>query len=202
MCLATKREYSGEITDPSFKRQQRNNKPSSENACLGHLLNLIPGKEQRVEISNRNVTTIGRSRSCDVILNEPDISTFHAEFHLLKMDVDSFQRNLINVIDKSRNGTFINGNRLVKKDYILKNGDRIVFGKSCSFLFKYASSSSTDIENDDANANSEIRPYKDDNGVFKKPQKGITSSQNAITGSVTRKSSKTKPCLLYTSRCV
>ncbi|CAI4058112.1 hypothetical protein N7582_001021 [Saccharomyces uvarum] len=198
MCLTTKREHSGEITDPSFKRQQRDNdgKLSLEYSCLGHLVNLIPGKEQKIEISNRSITTIGRSRSCDVILNEPDISTFHAEFHLLQMDVDSFQRNLVNVIDKSRNGTFINGNRLVKKDYILKNGDRIVFGKSCSFLFKYASSSSG-IENDDENTSSEARTSKNDDEVFKKPQIGAASSQNAMISSTSKKIIKTKPVSFF-----
>ncbi|CAI4057507.1 hypothetical protein SKDZ_04G1420 [Saccharomyces kudriavzevii ZP591] len=197
MCLATKREHSGGLINPSFKRQQRNNKCGSEYACLGHLVNLIPGKEQQVEISNRSVTTIGRSRSCDVILNEPDISTFHAEFHLLQMNVDSFQRNLINVIDKSRNGTFINGNRLVKKDYILKNGDRIVFGKSCSFLFKYASSSFADLENDDGSAGPETHPSKNGDDVFKKPQIGAASSQNSIIGSVPKKTIKTKPVSFF-----
>ncbi len=197
MSLSTKREHSGDVTDSSFKRQQRSNKPSSEYTCLGHLVNLIPGKEQKVEITNRNVTTIGRSRSCDVILSEPDISTFHAEFHLLQMDVDNFQRNLINVIDKSRNGTFINGNRLVKKDYILKNGDRIVFGKSCSFLFKYASSSSTDIENDDEKVGSESRSYKNDDEVFKKPQISATSSQNATISAAIRKLNKTRPVSFF-----
>lgn len=106
------------------------------------------------------------------------------------MEVNGIFRKLINIIDSSRNGTFVNGNRLIKKDKILKNGDKIVFGKSCSFLFKYLSISETqtyqveeqttatsEISGNDALKSFENKQYQN-NGVFKKPLYGsITESQ-------------------------
>ncbi|SCU97038.1 LAFA_0G09428g1_1 [Lachancea sp. 'fantastica'] len=101
------------------------------------LVSLIPGREGKYTIQAKPVTTIGRSRNCDIALTEPDISTTHCELCVLSVEIDGGSRQIVNIVDRSRNGTFVNGNRLVKKDYILRNGDRIVFGKSCSFLFKY-----------------------------------------------------------------
>lgn len=184
-----KREHSEDLVE-SNKRQQTTLSASDDSALIGHLVSLIPGKECTFNIWDKELTTVGRSRSCDVTLNEPDISTVHCELHLIKMEVDGIQRKLMNIIDKSRNGTFINGSRLVKKDCILKNGDRIVFGKSFSFLFKYTTLS-VDENIEDTNTNKEsisvvdnistISKDKDDGeNVFKKPLFSFTSSQNAL----------------------
>ncbi|CAB4257077.1 similar to Saccharomyces cerevisiae YDL101C DUN1 Cell-cycle checkpoint serine- threonine kinase required for DNA damage-induced transcription of certain target genes [Maudiozyma barnettii] len=185
----SKREHSDDILQ-SNKRQQTGLTNLQEKEILpvvAQLFNLIPGKECTYDITEKSVTTIGRSRSCNITLNEPDISTVHCELHLIDMEVDGVHRKLINIIDKSRNGTFINGSRLVKKDCILKNGDRIVFGKTFSFLFKYSSIS--DLDNTGSNFITAVPDLdstvatgesKDENNVFKKPQFSFTSSQNAL----------------------
>ena len=188
MSTAVKRERSDEVHQPMKRQQTIVGEHSS--IPVATLLNLIPGKEQTISIDNKTVTTVGRSRSCDIILTETDISTVHCELYLIKMNIDNIERSLINIIDKSRNGTFINGNRLVKKDCILKNGDRVVFGKGCSFLFKYtASSNLQEIEDSTATSQSEhneeftgesvVATKSASEVVFKKPQLGFTSSQNA-----------------------
>ncbi|KAH3901174.1 related to DNA damage response protein kinase DUN1 [Saccharomycodes ludwigii] len=106
---------------------------------LASLYNIIPGKEDEIyDIFSKNKTKIGRSRSCDIILHEPDISTVHCILYCIPSSADPTIK-VLNIIDnKSRNSTYINGNKLVKRDYVLKNGDKIVMGKSCSFIFKYA----------------------------------------------------------------
>lgn len=139
--------------------------------ALARLVNLIPGKDKNFELVEKPVITVGRSRQCDIMLNESDISTVHCEFYLIQMDVDGVKRTLLNIVDKSRNGTFINGSRLVKKDKILKNGDRLVLGKSCSFLFKYI------FEDDERNVSIE-QPKSD--GVFEKPKVGFSNSQSTL----------------------
>lgn len=139
--------------------------------ALARLVNLIPGKDKNFELVEKPVITVGRSRQCDIMLNESDISTVHCEFYLIQMDVDGVKRTLLNIVDKSRNGTFINGSRLVKKDKILKNGDRLVLGKSCSFLFKYI------FEDDERNVSIE-QPKSD--SVFEKPKVGFSNSQSTL----------------------
>lgn len=127
--------------------------------------------------------TVGRSRHCDVVLKEADISTIHCELHTIQVELDRGTRKLINIVDKSRNGTFINGNRLVKMDYLLKNGDRIVFGKSTSFLLKYTGA--------DDEIDGSSKPINGD-GIFKKPQMAASSSQTSI-----RKKLKQRPISVF-----
>lgn len=142
--------------------------------AIARLVNLIPGKEKNIELYNTPIISIGRSRQCDVVLNESDISTIHCKLYLLQMDVDGVKRTLLNIVDKSRNGTFINGNRIVKKDTILKNGDKLVFGKSCSFLFKYITGQ------EDSNRSQHAVGSQPDESVFKKPKVGFSSSQTSL----------------------
>lgn len=138
------------------------------------LLSLNPDRQQTIPINDSVKTTVGRSRSCHITLDEPDISTVHAEFHMIELELNEFTRKMINVIDKSRNGTFINGDRLVKRDYVLKNGDKVVFGKSCSFLFKYTDS--TELSSSQTQMTSTTN-NSDYDGVFRKP---LFSSQNTM----------------------
>lgn len=145
------------------------------------MINLIPGKDKSFDLYEKPVTTIGRSRQCDVILSESDISTVHCELYVIQMDAGGVRRTLLNIVDKSRNGTFINGGRLVKKDAVLKNGDRLVFGKSCSFLFKYV------FEDEEYKENVSENTAKA-NDVFEKPKLGFGTSQNPL-----RKFAKTRP---------
>lgn len=140
------------------------------------LFSLIPEKQEQIALAEQSKVTFGRSRSCDIVLSAPDISTLHAELHLIEMQINGFKRKLFNIIDKSRNGTFVNGHKLIKKDYVLKNGDKIVFGKGCSYLFKY-----TSPREDSLLQPSTSQEY---DGVFKKP---LFSSQGAG-----RRSSKQK----------
>ncbi|CCH59551.1 hypothetical protein TBLA_0B07330 [Henningerozyma blattae CBS 6284] len=179
-------------------------------APLAELISLIPGKEQKIDIYDKPTTSVGRSRSCDIVLPEIDISTIHAYLNLVEMEVDNIQRKLINIVDNSRNGTFVNGNKLVKKDQILKNGDKVVFGRSCSFLFKYLTCSQENEEDhnttlteksrentlveggsiqlSEAETDSRQQTDKcsnevkstDNDDVFKKPQFGFTSSQTML----------------------
>lgn len=137
---------------------------------------MIPGKEQSIELPAHPVISVGRSRHCDIILKEADISTIHCQLYTIQMDLDRGNRKMVNIVDKSRNGTFINGNRLIKRDYILKNGDRIVFGKSSSFLFKY-----TAIP-DEIEVGMDLTASKLNNndGVFKRPQLAASSSQSSL----------------------
>lgn len=148
---------------------------------VGNFMSLIPGKEQKITIYNDLVTSVGRSRTCNITLNEPDISTVHCQLYLLEVNVEDTTRKLINIVDKSRNGTFINGNKLVKRDYVLKNGDRVVFGRSCSFLFKYRADS------DDQSTSSQMLDNQENrDSVFRKPL--FSSSQ----GTTSRNLAKTK----------
>lgn len=195
MTSTIKRKGSDDIViQNTISKRQQTGLVDEKSIEIATLVNIIPGKDQKIPITDKLRTTIGRSRSCDIHLNEPDISTIHCEFNLIKMNVDGVERRLLNIIDKSRNGTFINGNKLVRKDLILKNGDKIVFGKSCSFLFKYISFNEdlNDIAVDDkssapndavvslnsnSNQNAITGPKSED--VFKKPQFAFTSSQSA-----------------------
>lgn len=139
-------------------------------------MSLIPEREQIIHITNSQKISIGRSRSCNITLTEPDISTIHAELFTIEVQLNGNKRKMINIIDKSRNGTFINGDRLVKKDYVLKNGDKIVFGKSCSYLFKYAQlSENSEKDHNQAAQSSQGTQRNDYDGVFRKP---LFSSQN------------------------
>lgn len=156
------------------------------------MVSLIPGKEQSYEIKDKSVTSVGRSRSCDIVLQEPDISTVHCELYIVSMKLDNSERKLINIVDKSRNGTYINGNKLIKRDYVLKNGDRVVFGKRCSFLFKYASTTFEDLNEEDKASDISDENRKDESSVFKKPQFSFTSSQSQV-----RKFAKLKPLSFF-----
>ena len=178
MKLSTKRNHSGEDGVSIYKKPHVSERTSNDDGAtdptankqkIAALMSLIPGKENRIEIYDKLRTIIGRSRSCDIVLHEADISTIHCELNLIRMEVDGRERKLINIVDRSRNGTYINGNKLVKKDCILKNGDRVVFGRSCSFLFRYHSESSLgQSENEREEATTE-RSNKDSDRTFRKP---------------------------------
>lgn len=196
MTSTIKRKGSDDIViHHNMSKRQQTGIVDEKSIEIATLVNIIPGKDQKIPLTDKLKTIVGRSRSCDIQLNEPDISTMHSELNLIKMNVDGIDRNLFNIIDKSRNGTFINGNKLVRKDVILKNGDKVVFGKSCSFLFKYTSfdenandfevinSENNSLESTDtlasSDANQNAFSIQKDEAVFKKPQFAFTSSQNA-----------------------
>lgn len=155
----------------------------AENEVVGRLFNMSSEKEHNVlEIRYKSVFIIGRSRSCDLTLNGADISTKHCAFYFVENKAEPETPHLINIIDTSRNGTFVNGNRLVRKDCILKNGDTITFGKTSSFLFRYSNASFT------ANSQHDIKACKDE------PLKGGTGHEAEIVNDVfKRPSQSTQP---------
>lgn len=67
--------------------------------------------------------TIGRSESCNIIINHPSISKEHA---IIEYDP---HKNIVVINDlASSNGTFVNGNKLTSSAYLHQN-DLIRFGK-------------------------------------------------------------------------
>jgi pSer/pThr/pTyr-binding forkhead associated (FHA) protein len=72
----------------------------------------------RVPLSKR-VSTMGRSRDCDVVVPDPNASRVHAEVRHIGLDYFLVDMG-------STNGTEVNG-QLVKR-HALADGDRIVVG--------------------------------------------------------------------------
>ncbi|SCV04312.1 LANO_0G09428g1_1 [Lachancea nothofagi CBS 11611] len=175
MTSSLKRQLSGETRDSDEKRLQvAVDVGENEYSSVAVLVSLIPGKEGKYIVKGKPTTKIGRSRACDIALAEPDISTLHCELCVLTVTIDGYQRRLVNIVDRSRNGTFVNGNRLVKRDYILRNGDRVVLGRSCSFLFKYLADNE---EEHPISASSVPTQGENNSDQFKKP---TLSSQDVV----------------------
>jgi transcriptional regulator with GAF, ATPase, and Fis domain len=79
------------------------------------------GGEDTIHALEGPALTIGRSRTCDVVLEDPSVSALHAE---IRMGVA-----LIELVDLgSHNGTFLNGRRV--KHVTLQPGDEIRVGSS------------------------------------------------------------------------
>ncbi|HMM48638.1 MAG TPA: DUF3662 and FHA domain-containing protein [Miltoncostaeaceae bacterium] len=80
-------------------------------------LTLVMGND-RIRISTR-VTTLGRSRDCDVMVPDPNASRVHAEIRHIGMDY--------HIVDlDSTNGTEVNGQTVSR--HALADGDRIMMG--------------------------------------------------------------------------
>jgi len=68
----------------------------------------------------KQVITIGRDLSNDLVIESADVSRFHAELHTSQWNV--------NVVDRqSMNGTFVNGLQL-SHSQLIDSGDQIMFG--------------------------------------------------------------------------
>jgi len=66
-------------------------------------------------------TSIGRSQSCDIVLNYPTVSRFHS--------VVSRRKNTWVIFDTdSKTGISLNGQKIKKKEH-LSDGDRVTFGE-------------------------------------------------------------------------
>ncbi|HBL40027.1 MAG TPA: hypothetical protein DDY98_00030, partial [Ruminococcaceae bacterium] len=84
-----------------------------------------PGSKKRLPLT-RWENSIGRSKTCDIVLTMPDISRFHA--------VISKRRDGWVVADtNSSTGVFVNGNTVTKPTPIV-HGDKVYFGSAC-FVF-------------------------------------------------------------------
>ena len=77
---------------------------------------LVEGR--RLSISKR-VTTIGRSRECDIVVQDSNASRLHAEIRHIGLDYFIVDSN-------STNGTIVNGQHI--RRHALANGDRILIG--------------------------------------------------------------------------
>ena len=71
-------------------------------------------------------TSIGRAKTCDISIDNMTVSRFHAVLSRRANGWILFDTN-------STSGTFVNGGA-IKKHQILKDGDRVNFGK-CEFVF-------------------------------------------------------------------
>ncbi len=93
------------------------------------LINLRKDLKYRVfeSYSVRDEATIGRSKKCDIYINNPYLSKEHARI--------SFNEGKFYIEDLgSTNGTYLNGNKLGTHAVRLKDSDKITFG-DLSFLF-------------------------------------------------------------------
>lgn len=79
---------------------------------------LIVGEGKRTMLSGRHAV-IGRSRDCDVVVSDPNVSRRHAEMHL-------DERGWTIVDLGSTNGIKVNGRRTDQA--VLRDGDRITLG--------------------------------------------------------------------------
>lgn len=77
--------------------------------------------------SVRESTTLGRSKKCDIYINNPYLSKEHARITYVE---DKFYIEDLG----STNGTFVNGKELGSRPVRLKDNDKITFG-DLSFLF-------------------------------------------------------------------
>jgi len=76
---------------------------------------------------NRNIK-IGRDLECDIVINDRQVSRFHAEIRGKK------ENELILTDLDSKNGTFLNG-ELLSEEAVLKDGDEIKIGLAQEFIF-------------------------------------------------------------------
>ena len=75
----------------------------------------------------KSVTVVGRSKRCQVYIDDPYLSKKHARIYL--KDGSFYIEDL-----ESTNGTFLNGRRLGKQSVRIKDSDKISFG-NISFIF-------------------------------------------------------------------
>ncbi|MBQ7902018.1 MAG: FHA domain-containing protein [Clostridia bacterium] len=108
---------------------RRMNKAEDDGYGYLKLINLRKDLSCRVfeSYSLRESSVIGRSRKCDIYINNPYLSKEHARI--------SFEDGKFYIEDlKSTNGTYLNGNKLGTHPVKLKDNDKISFG-DISFLF-------------------------------------------------------------------
>lgn len=120
--------------------QEQSQKEGSGRAKRAHLellgvLYSVGELGEHLEVPNKAVVTVGRSRSNDVVVKGADVSTVHCE--LRRVASKQAGRHLVNIVDRSSNGTFVNGQRLVRADQLLRNGDHVSFAGRQKYLFKY-----------------------------------------------------------------
>jgi len=103
-------------------------KPSSTEPFLVSLSGRETGKA--IPLKARNLK-VGRELDCDLILDSPHISRYHAE--LVWRGNELFLKDL-----GSTNGVFVNGKKIVEE--VLHNGDKILFGTQLYYKLIYQDS--------------------------------------------------------------
>ncbi len=108
---------------------KRMNKAEDDGYGYLKLINLRKELPYRVfeSYSVRECATIGRSKKCDIYINNPYLSKVHAQI--------TFEEGRFYITDmESTNGTYLNGNKLGTHPVRLRDNDKITFG-DLSFLF-------------------------------------------------------------------
>ena len=88
----------------------------AEGLVQEELFLLVEGRRYRV---TQRSTTIGRSRDCDIVLQDSNASRQHAEIRHIGLDYFAVDLG-------STNGTLVNGQRI--RRHALANGDRVMIG--------------------------------------------------------------------------
>lgn len=83
-------------------------------------------KAKSAKMVDKRRTIIGKSETCDIILDFPDISPVHAILEITKDGNKIYDLN-------TKTGTFVNGQRTVAGEY--KEGDKLKFGNH-EFIYK------------------------------------------------------------------
>ena len=76
----------------------------------------VAGRRHRLA---KRITRIGRSRDCDVVLSDPNVSRLHAEIRHIGIEYVLYDM-------ESTNGVEVNGQQVAR--HPLAHGDRIVMG--------------------------------------------------------------------------
>jgi DNA-binding winged helix-turn-helix (wHTH) protein len=104
--------------------------PDSEQFLVSSMLFAFPGQEDIIQPAKfylmNDVSTIGRSVQCDVIVESKAVSRLHA-----KVERDGPRYLLYD--SHSANGTFVNGRRL-RDPHVLQNEDQIGLSKPAPLL--------------------------------------------------------------------
>lgn len=82
----------------------------------------------------QKTTTIGREPDVDIFLDDDTISRHHSEIIFENIDRPTERPVCVLVDNGSRNGTFLNGKKILVPT-ILKNGDRVFVGGTCLAYF-------------------------------------------------------------------
>lgn len=93
------------------KPAKRTIRASLVESSTGHILDI-----------SQSETSIGRAKSCDIVISDISVSRFHAVLSRRSTGWMIFDTN-------STSGTIVNGKKIEKK-FVLNDGDTIKFGKS------------------------------------------------------------------------
>jgi pSer/pThr/pTyr-binding forkhead associated (FHA) protein len=101
----------------------REAKKSIRGISPGYLLALSPETLMGLRFELRKEMIIGRSSRCDVIIKTKDVAPVHAAIYEKKGHVYLADYG-------SRTGTFVNGERVERKDRLLMPGDNLRIGEA------------------------------------------------------------------------